>query len=120
MTKWVHALEVESTGSRAPTQSDLEAQTMQTIRNLLADLEDPAPDPGGDEGTGHNYNVPSLAAKLARHWAGFYDDTWVWGVTPRMGWVLRELANCYESNLNQDQGSGSGSGSGLLGVGVGG
>ena len=62
---------------------------MQAIRNLLSELED-----GLDNETG-----PSLAAKLARYWAGFYDDTWVWGLTPRMGYILRELANCYESKL---------------------
>lgn len=69
--------------------SDLESQTMETIRNLLSDLEDSS-DGQGDL---------SLAAKLARHWAGFYDDTWVWGITPRMGWVMRELANCYEASM---------------------
>ncbi len=62
---------------------------MRTISNLMAEVED---DSSADQG-----NV-SVAAKLTRYWAGFYDDTWVWGVTPRMGWVLRELANCYESN----------------------
>ncbi|KAK5094653.1 hypothetical protein LTS08_008509 [Lithohypha guttulata] len=38
-----------------------------------------------------------LASNLARLWACFYDDTWVWGVTPRIGWVLRELGNAYET-----------------------
>lgn len=88
MTKWVHVLEIETGQNNEGESSDLEAQTMQTVRNLLAEVDDEAAD---------QVNA-SLAAKLARYWAGFYDDTWVWGVTPRMGWVLRELANCYERN----------------------
>ncbi|KIW22291.1 uncharacterized protein PV07_12192 [Cladophialophora immunda] len=90
VTKWVHAIEVETRSSPdCGSTSELETQTMQAIRNLLSELED-----GFDNEFG-----PSLAAKLARYWAGFYDDTWVWGLTPRMGYILRELANCYESKL---------------------
>ena len=59
---------------------------MRTIRDLLSEFEDESSSP-----------MDSLAAKLARFWASFYDDTWVWGVTPRMGWILRELANCYQN-----------------------
>ncbi|OAL17720.1 hypothetical protein AYO22_11376 [Fonsecaea multimorphosa] len=90
VTKWVHAIEVETrSGPDCQSISELETQTMQAIRNLLSELED-----GLDNETGS-----SLAAKLARYWAGFYDDTWVWGLTPRMGYILRELANYYESKL---------------------
>ena len=40
---------------------------MQAVRNLLAEVED-----------GFDTEVDSsLAAKLARYWAAFYDDTWV-------------------------------------------
>ncbi|KIX05502.1 uncharacterized protein Z518_06374 [Rhinocladiella mackenziei CBS 650.93] len=88
VTKWVHAIEAETRRNNGGVISELEAQTMQSIRDLLVELED-------DSDT----QVVSLAAKLARHWAGFYDDTWVWGVTPRMGWVLRELAHYYENDL---------------------
>jgi hypothetical protein len=70
--------------------SELEDQTMQAIRNLVSEVED-----GLDTEAGS-----SLAAALARYWAGFYDDTWVWGVTPRMANILRELATCYESKLS--------------------
>ncbi|KAL2411615.1 hypothetical protein ABEF92_005097 [Exophiala dermatitidis] len=90
VTKWVYTIEVQSRRGINGTITEREAQTMQSIRDLLADLED-------DESV--NQNSVCLAATLARHWAGFYDDTWVWGVTPRMGWALRELANCYESSL---------------------
>ncbi|KIW93653.1 uncharacterized protein Z519_06258 [Cladophialophora bantiana CBS 173.52] len=89
VTKWVHAIEVETRPSGGGSISELETQTMQAIRNLLSELEDGFDVEGGS----------SLAAKLARYWAGFYDDTWVWGLTPRMGYILRELANCYESKL---------------------
>ena len=88
VTKWVHAIELETIQGSGAGTSELEAQTMQTIRNLLAEFEDDS-----------CCQVQSLAAKLARYWASFYDDTWVWGVTPRMGWILRELANCYENAL---------------------
>ncbi|KIV83930.1 hypothetical protein PV11_05912 [Exophiala sideris] len=88
VTKWVHVIEIETAQSNGAFISELEDQTMRTIKSLLADFDDDSSDQA---------NV-SVAAKLARYWAGFYDDTWVWGVTPRMGWVLRELANCYESN----------------------
>ena len=69
--------------------SELEGQTMQAIKNLLSEVED------GLE----TEEDCSLAASLARYWAGFYDDTWVWGVTPRMANILRELATSYESKL---------------------
>ena len=88
VTKWVHAIELETVQGSIVGTSELEAQTMQTIRNLLVEYEDDS-----------SSQVPSLAAKLARYWASFYDDTWVWGVTPRMGWILRELANCFENAL---------------------
>jgi len=103
VTKWVHVIEIETgqtqshegEGEGEGEISDLEAQTMQTIRIFLAEVEVEV-EADDDAATDHVH--ASLAAKLARYWAGFYDDTWVWGVTPRMGWVLRELANCYERN----------------------
>jgi hypothetical protein len=93
VTKWVHVLEIE-TAQTGAVISELEEHTMRTISNLMAEVEDGMDFSSGDNNQG---NV-SVAAKLTRYWAGFYDDTWVWGVTPRMGWVLRELACCYESN----------------------
>ena len=70
--------------------SELEAQTMQAVKTLLSEVED-----GLD-----TEEEASLAAGLARYWASFYDDTWVWGVTPRMANILRELATCYEGKLS--------------------
>jgi hypothetical protein len=89
VTKWTHVVEIE-TDQNNGVIGELEAQTMQSIRHLLSEVE-------VDDDTSSQAH-PSVAAKLARYWAEFYDDTWVWGVTPRMGWVLRELANCYENN----------------------
>src|ERR1700761_1664203 len=89
VTKWVHAIEIETRSDKGRPITELEGQTMQAIKNLLAEVED-----------GFDTEVDSsLAAKLARYWAAFYDDTWVWGVTPRMANILRELATCYEANL---------------------
>ena len=88
VTKWVYAIELETGQGSVAGTSELEGQTMQTIRNLLAEYEDES-----------SSQFQSLAAKLALYWASFYDDTWVWGVTPRMGWILRELANCFENAL---------------------
>ncbi|KPI39530.1 uncharacterized protein AB675_3568 [Cyphellophora attinorum] len=48
-----------------------------------------------------------LAAELARYWAAFYDDTWVWGLTARMGWVLRQLADTLEKRLQDVRSSGN-------------
>ncbi|KIW62265.1 hypothetical protein, variant [Phialophora macrospora] len=89
VTKWVHAIEVETRSGKGGPISELEAQTMRAVKNLLSEVED-----GCD-----TEMDSSLAAKLARYWAGFYDDTWVWGVTPRMANILRELATWYESKL---------------------
>lgn len=89
VTKWVHAIETETRSGKGNPINELEGKTMQAVRNLLSELEDGFEDEAD----------PSLAAKLARYWAGFYDDTWVWGVTPRMANILRELANCYEGKL---------------------
>jgi hypothetical protein len=89
VTKWVHTIEVELRSTHGASISDLEAQTLQAVRDLLAEVDDFLEDE----------EEPSLAAKLLRYWAGFYDDTWVWGVTPRMANILRELAVRYEKKL---------------------
>jgi hypothetical protein len=89
VTKWVHTIEVEMRAGTSGSISELEEQIMKSIRNFLSEIED-----GLDDEVDC-----SLAAKLGRYWAGFYDDTWVWGVTPRMANILRELATCYEREL---------------------
>ena len=42
----------------------------------------------------------SLAGEVARVWACFLDDTWVWAITPRMGHVLRLLSKAYIQEWN--------------------
>lgn len=86
VTKWVHMIEVETVRGRGRVLSEREEQLIQNMGDILAE------DDGIDQAT-------SMAARLAEHWASFYDDTWVWGVTPRIGWILRELSNCYENAL---------------------
>ncbi|KAK5063032.1 hypothetical protein LTR84_005108 [Exophiala bonariae] len=86
VTKWVHMIEVETIRGRSRVLSEREEQLIQNMGDILAE------DDGIDQAT-------SMAARLAEHWASFYDDTWVWGVTPRIGWILRELSNCYENAL---------------------
>lgn len=100
VTKWVHTIEQLQNAGQV-TAPD-ERQVLQNVRHLLDDVD--------LERTG----ARSLAAELARVWAGLHDDTWVWGsksvkesrkitseantqvVAPRIGWVLRELAAMYE------------------------
>jgi hypothetical protein len=42
---------------------------------------------------------PTLAAGVARVFSSYLEDTWVWGVTPRMGWVLGEFADFYDQDF---------------------
>ncbi|KAK6385921.1 hypothetical protein LTS17_001493 [Exophiala oligosperma] len=89
VTKWVHVIEIE-TEQTGGIVTELEEQTMRTIRNLTSEFEfEIAP---GERA------FRTVAAKLTMYWAKFYDDTWVWGVTPRMGFTLRELATVYETS----------------------
>ncbi|KAG4443120.1 hypothetical protein IFR05_001446 [Cadophora sp. M221] len=83
VTKWLHAKETLQRRGAALDEADL--KIVQRVRDMLAeDIE------SDDSDT-------SLAATLTRSWAGFYDDTWVWGVTPKMGKMLRQLATHYEN-----------------------
>ncbi|KAI9052177.1 hypothetical protein LZ554_003537 [Drepanopeziza brunnea f. sp. 'monogermtubi'] len=82
LSKWLHAK--ESLQRRGVTLDKVDMQIIQRVRDMLAEDSEP------------NDSAVSLAAALTRSWAGFYDDTWVWGVTPKMGRILRQLANHYE------------------------
>ncbi|KAJ5986622.1 hypothetical protein N7451_010987 [Penicillium sp. IBT 35674x] len=42
----------------------------------------------------------SLAAGILRMWKQFYDDVWVWGVTPRIASLFEKLACAYDSQLS--------------------
>ena len=51
---------------------------------------------------GDEPNKPSrsLAADLARSFAGLFDDTWVWGITLELARMLHRLADAYEAKLS--------------------
>ncbi|OQV07302.1 hypothetical protein CLAIMM_11757 [Cladophialophora immunda] len=93
VTRWIHAIEQEELHNRPV--DDLEKKTMQEVQRLIEESQTPTTSSG------------SLAAAVARYWALFFTDTWVWGVTPRIGFVLQELARAYEessiSSRLQDQ-----------------
>lgn len=80
VVKWIHALEMEQL--ERPPDND-ERQTLQNFRELVNEVDE------------DNCKTGSLAAHVARTWACFLDDTWVWSVTPRMGNVLRKIATVY-------------------------
>ncbi|KAI1611232.1 hypothetical protein EDD36DRAFT_283114 [Exophiala viscosa] len=86
VTRWVHAIE-QAERRRNPVD-DLERQTVKEVHRLLREAQIPCA--GGD----------SLAAAVAKFWAQFFTDTWVWGVTPRIGFVLQELAKAYEEEAS--------------------
>jgi hypothetical protein len=80
--KWIHAVEMEH--EETPPNED-ELIILNNFRELLAEVD------GGYNGKG------SLAAAVAVTWAGFYDDTWVYGITPRMGRALRQISEVVAS-----------------------
>ncbi|KAF9634975.1 Zinc finger C2H2-type protein [Lasiodiplodia theobromae] len=80
VSKWVHAVQMEG-GAADGEEERIVAQ----LEGLLEEME-------------YGYNgVGSLAAAVTRAWAGFLTDTWVWGVTPRMGYILMQLATAYDN-----------------------
>ncbi|QKX53822.1 uncharacterized protein TRUGW13939_00902 [Talaromyces rugulosus] len=87
LTKWISTLEVD--GAEQPPDSD-ELQIVDDVKVLLDEL-----DLDSDEDSQNT----SLAGMLARSWASFLDDVWVWGITPRMGAVLRLLAVEYQEQM---------------------
>ena len=80
VTKWIHAMEMQQL--EVPPNDD-EMRNLVNFRELLAEVD-----------SGYN-GYGSLAGEVARIWAGFLDDTWVWGITPRMGQVLRQLSDAF-------------------------
>ncbi|KAF2223456.1 hypothetical protein BDZ85DRAFT_281383 [Elsinoe ampelina] len=92
-TKWAHKLEQVGMRSERGVGGGLEEEEAVMVDKLRRLLRDACVDLEGGK------RVVSMAGEMARLWASFYDDTWVWGVTPRIGWVLRELAVAYEKDL---------------------
>lgn len=66
MSKWVHCV----CGSSALDEAldEEEEKLLQDITTMLRQEEAEVADESN-----------CLAARLLRYWAGFYDDTWVWG-----------------------------------------
>ncbi|KAL1614309.1 hypothetical protein SLS54_009876 [Diplodia seriata] len=103
VSKWVHAVQMES-ATQPP--DDEEDKILTQMKGLLDEME-------------CEYNGSgSLAAAVTRAWAGFLTDTWVWGgefsciyasnvqtltftVTPRMGYILMQLAIAYENSYQE-------------------
>lgn len=83
VSRWIYTIERQQ-HVKPPDAS--EAQNLAEMRELLTDIDTDV-DVSGKS---------SLAAEVTRVWAGFMDDTWVWGITPRMGAVMRQLADEYD------------------------
>jgi len=80
VTKWIHVMEMQQ---QEIPPNEAEAQNLRNFKTLLSEVD------SDYDGSG------SLAGEVARVWAGFLDDTWVWGITPRMGRVLRQLSDAF-------------------------
>ncbi|KAJ5950825.1 uncharacterized protein N7479_009238 [Penicillium vulpinum] len=64
-----------------------ESELLKTATDLLVDMEHVS-----DE-------QESLSAGILRMWKQFYDDIWVWGVTPRIARLFEKLACAYDLQL---------------------
>ncbi|POS69664.1 hypothetical protein DHEL01_v211943 [Diaporthe helianthi] len=83
LSKWIHV--VCTAAALGVGMDEGESHLLQRISDMLQQEETAL-----DESA-------TLAARLLRYWAAFYDDTWVWGVSPRMAVVFRRLATAYQS-----------------------
>ncbi|KAI0121269.1 hypothetical protein BJ170DRAFT_588186 [Xylariales sp. AK1849] len=88
LCKWIHCIETLGVQG-APTEA--EARLIKQVKEALEDMDN-----GYDEGR-------SLAAAVARAWAFFLNDVWVWGITARLGQNLVELSHLYESSYGEYQ-----------------
>ncbi|KAH7124575.1 hypothetical protein EDB81DRAFT_951610 [Dactylonectria macrodidyma] len=87
VTKWIHSVEIDKLNGIPATEA--EEVFLANIRDILEEA-----DYDLDESK-------SLAAGVARTWGWFLQDVWVWGITPRMGAILNQLAMAYE-RVNND------------------
>ncbi|KAJ1324710.1 hypothetical protein MN608_09413 [Microdochium nivale] len=85
VTKWLHTVEMATLTCDGPDPEETELVSL--IKDLL------------DEADYDFSESRSLASGLARTWSSFLQDVWVWGITPRMGMILQELATEYERLL---------------------
>ncbi|KAH0280824.1 hypothetical protein KCU91_g728, partial [Aureobasidium melanogenum] len=82
-TKWVHTLEMSQLVT-PPDQDEL--MIISNFRNLLGEAD--------SEYNGYG----SLAGEIMRVWASLFDDTWTWGITQRMGQVMRRLSGAFKQD----------------------
>ncbi|ETS80083.1 hypothetical protein PFICI_07612 [Pestalotiopsis fici W106-1] len=82
ITKWVHCVELDTLRNMeiSSTECELLAEVREILSETDIDLD----------------QTQSLAAGMARTWAWLLRDVWVWGITPRLGAVLDQLASAYE------------------------
>jgi hypothetical protein len=77
-TKWLHMLEMSQL-KNPPNQDEL--MIISNFRDLLGEADS-------------DYNgYGSLAGEVLGVWASLMDDTWTWGITPRMAQVMRKLSS---------------------------
>ncbi|KAF4775167.1 hypothetical protein HER10_EVM0007340 [Colletotrichum scovillei] len=86
VSKWAQSIEQDEIAGVQPIQSELELLAL--IRETLDEAE-------CDIGEG-----TTLAAGIARTWGWFLSDVWVWGITPRMGGILNQLADAYQDGYD--------------------
>jgi hypothetical protein len=82
-TKWVHTLEISQL-EHPPTQDEL--MIISNFRDLLSEAD------SDYDGYG------SLAGEIMGVWASLMDDTWTWGITPRMAQVMRKLSSAFKQD----------------------
>ncbi|VUC37789.1 unnamed protein product [Clonostachys rosea] len=91
VTKWVHSVEIDALNGVPPDAE--ESRLLTSVREVLEEADYEA------------LNDTSLAAGLAKTWSAFLNDVWVWGITPRMGSMLSQLATAYEGVYDKHRGS---------------
>ena len=86
LTKWVHTVEIAD--PLAQPNAD-EREILDRLKALLAE-------------TDSEYDATrSLAATVAHVSSAFLNDVWVWGVTPKMGNILQELAFAFDDAVQR-------------------
>ncbi|GIZ49117.1 hypothetical protein CKM354_001215600 [Cercospora kikuchii] len=85
VTKWLHTVERARASGHPLSQDELDL--LEHITKFFERVEGQVTPP------------KSVASHAARFLASFYEDTWVWGVTARMGKALQTLADIVETAM---------------------
>ncbi|KAL2205518.1 hypothetical protein CC79DRAFT_1399653 [Sarocladium strictum] len=82
VTKWTHHVEMDLLRkiSIEPNELELFSDVQEFLVKAEYDLTESI----------------SVAAGVARTWSWFLKDVWLWGITPRMGSILEQLAKAFE------------------------